>query len=68
MATGGVGLDGCTSGSEAGEGGAQGYTEGEVRVSGSGGGEARHPGEGGNPGTDVEPHLAEGAIVAGIVM
>ena len=28
MATGGVGLDGCASGGEAGEGGAQGYTEG----------------------------------------
>ena len=38
-----------------------------MRVSGCGGGEARHPGEGGNPGTDVEPHLAKGAIVAGIV-
>ena len=31
------------------------------------GGEARHPGKGRDPGTDVKPHLAKGAVKAGIV-
>ena len=59
MVAGGMGLDGGTGGSKAGEGGAQGDAEGEMRIGGSGGGEARRTSKSRDPGTDVEPHLAE---------